>query len=70
MLHGLSSRAKDEVALTQDLASIEGMMQILLAGSTITPARIEGPLVNNSIKSAPTWHPSETAQKTFVVNVS
>lgn len=69
-LHWLSTKIKEEVALTQDLAAIEGMMQILLAGSTLTSSRNEGPLVNGSSQSAPMWHASETAQKTFVLNVS
>ncbi|XP_034243602.1 U3 small nucleolar RNA-associated protein 15 homolog [Thrips palmi] len=70
LLQVLSSRAKDDVALTQDLVTIEGMMQILLAGSSITSSRTERPSVNNSIQSASTLHPSKTAQETFVVNVS
>lgn len=67
MVQVLTNRARDEIALTQDLASLEGMMEILLAGSTSSSVAAVG---NNTSNSAPTWHASETAQKTFVVNVS
>ncbi|KAJ1526723.1 hypothetical protein ONE63_008303 [Megalurothrips usitatus] len=65
LVHTLSARARDEVALTQDLASLEGMMEILLAGSSIGAS-----VGNNAIQSGPTWQPSQLAQETFVVNVS
>lgn len=70
MIQSLSSRAKDEVSLTQTLASIEGIMEILLAGSTTNSSAGKGTSGNTSVQSAPTWTPSETASKAFVVNVS
>ncbi|KAK3930171.1 U3 small nucleolar RNA-associated protein 15-like protein [Frankliniella fusca] len=69
MLQRLAARANSEVALTQDLTSLEGMMEILLAGSSVVSSSSERSEGAKSTQSTPTWQASETAQKTFIVNV-
>jgi len=53
---------RDEVALTEKLAEVQGMLTMLNAGR-------QAP-VTVSANALPSWAPSEIAQRNFVVNVS
>lgn len=60
----LEDRLREEVEVAKDMASLEGMFSLLLAGSSI-----EGDSAVNS--ELPMYHkPSAKAEKNFVINVS